>query len=94
MAAPISSANYFALGRRTGILLVTNQICVVGDDGSCSGYGLGSTHVVMILEEAMVDSIDVVTSEVTSEVTREVDFTDAVTSAVTSEVTTWQPLPP
>src|SRR5215467_829675 len=47
-------------GRCTGIL-VAHQICVVGDDESCAGYGLGSAHFVMNLDGAM-GSVGVVTS--------------------------------
>src|SRR6516165_3021289 len=83
IAAPSSSAIRFALGSRTGISLVVHQICIVGDDESCSGYGFGSAHFVMILEEAMLVSGGVVTSEVTSAV----GSVDAVTSAVAFEVT-------
>ncbi|HJY81939.1 MAG TPA: hypothetical protein VKK81_12760 [Candidatus Binatia bacterium] len=41
-------------------MLSDHQTCMVGDDESCSGYGLESAHFVRAFVDAMVDSVGAV----------------------------------
>src|SRR5262245_2448610 len=65
IASKSSPAIRSAVGYRAGISWV-GQICTFPTDKSGSGNGLGSVHLVMIREEAIVVAIDAAKSAVTS----------------------------